>query len=367
MKTLTAVTLTLLFALCSAAAAPAQQKLPEPKLTPTPSTDKQTSLIREGVSLHDGGNFDGAVRKYEEVLAENPSNTLALYEMSYAFAAKKDFKKSLEVAYRGAQYQSDELRGFYLLIGNNLDILGNNSEAIEVYKKGLKLFPNESLLHFNLAVAYKNAGKPDEARKSLKAALATNPQHASSHIMLASLFYGGGYKTPALLAAGRFLTLESNTERSAVALRIMRETLGGGAKQGKDSNTINVFVDMNAKKDEGDFSAMDMMLSLGAALSMSEKEKNKTEAERLVKQMDTFIAILAEQYERKKQDSFTHRFYVPYFVEMKQKGHTEAFTYNALRGSGLPGVSEWLEANSGRVMQFLIWSKNYQWPSDLKL
>ena len=26
-----------------------------------------------------------------------------------------------------------------------------------------------------------------------------------------------------------------------------------------------------------------------------------------------------------------------------------------------------LDANSGRVMQFLIWSKNYQWPSDLKL
>src|SRR3954465_1900704 len=103
MKTLTAVTLTLLFALCSATAAVARQKLPEPKLTPTPSTDKQDSLIREGISLHDSGNFDGAIRKYEEILAENPSNTLALYEMSYAYSAKKEFKKSLEVAYRGAQ------------------------------------------------------------------------------------------------------------------------------------------------------------------------------------------------------------------------------------------------------------------------
>jgi hypothetical protein len=59
--------------------------------------------------------------------------------------------------------------------------------------------------------------------------------------------------------------------------------------------------------------------------------------------------------------------YVPYFVELKHKGHAEAFAYSALCGSSLPGVREWLEANSGRVMQFLIWSKGYKWPTDLKL
>ena len=364
MKTLTAVTLALLFALCSAA--DARQKLPEPKLTPAPSTDGQNSAIREGISLHDKGDFDGAIRKYEEVLAENPSNTLALYEMSFAYSAKKDYRKSLEVAYRGAQYKSEELRGFYLLIGNDLDILGRAPESIEVYKKAIKLFPKESLLHFNLAVAYKGAGKPEDARKSLKAALAANPQHPGSHLLLASLFYGGGYKTPALLAAARFLTLESGTERAGLAVRIVREVLGGGAKQGANANEVNITLDVNAKKDEGDFAMIDTLLGLTAALALTGKEK-KTDAEQLVSQMEKVFTILAEQEEKKQQESFVHRFYVPYFVEMKQKGHTEAFTYNALRGSGIPGVREWLEANSGRVMQFLIWSKNYQWPSDLKL
>lgn len=364
MKTLTAVTLTLFFALCSTAAA--QQKLPDPKLTPALSTDRQAALIREGVSLHDKGDFDGAIRKYEEALAENPSNTHALYELGYAYSAKKDYKKSLEAAYRGAQYKSEELRHFYMLIGNDLDLLGNAAEAIEVYKKGLKLFPEEALLHFNLAIAYKNAGKPDEARKSAKAALLANPQHPSSHLVLAGLFYGGGYKTPAMLAAARFLTLESDTLRAAAALRILRETLTGGAKQGSKPNEISIMLDMSAKTDEGDFSAIDTVLGLTAAVGLSEKEK-KTDAERLVSQMEMLISMLDEKEEKKQQSSFAHRFYVPYFIEMKQKGHAEAFTYNALRGSNLPGVREWLEANSGRVMQFLIWSKNYKWPADLKL
>jgi tetratricopeptide (TPR) repeat protein len=346
MKALRLVLASLVFAACCAVTTAARQKLPDPKLAPSPPTDKQLSLIREGVSLHDKGDFDGAIRKYEEVLAENPSNTFALYEMGYAYSARKDYKKSLEVAYRGAQYKSEHLRDFYLLIGNNLDILGNTPESIEVYKQAIKLFPDDHLLHFNLAIAYKSAGKDDDARKSLKAALAANPQHPSSHIVLASLFYGGGYKTPALLAAARFLTLESDTERA---------------------NEIQVTVEMNPKKDEGDFTTMETVLGLTAALALSEKEQQKTEAERTVSQISRFISILAEQSEMKKQDSFTHRFYVPYFVELKQKGHAEAFAYNALRGSGLPGVREWLDANSGRVMQFLIWSKSYQWPTDLKL
>src|ERR1051325_8776116 len=250
---------TLLILACFAAAAEArqQQQLPEPKLTPSPSTERQDAVIREGLSLQNGGDFDGAIKKYEEVLAENPSNTPALYELSFAYSAKKDYKKSLEVAYRGAQYKSEELRHFYLIIGNDLDILGNAGEAIEVYRKGLKLFPDESLLHFNLALAYKNAGKPEDARKSAKAALAANPQHPASHLLLASLFHGGGYRVPALLAAARFLALESDTQRAGLALRILREPLSGGATQGKDSNTINIFVDMNSKKDEGDFSTME--------------------------------------------------------------------------------------------------------------
>src|SRR5687768_10719859 len=141
MKLRQAVLLSTIFALLCAAATARQ--LPDLKLEAAPSTEQQTLAVREGIALHDRGDFDGAIRKYEAVLAENPSNALALYEMSFAYSEKKDYKKALEVAYRGAQYKSEHLAGFYLLIGNNLDLLGEPDKAIEVYRKGIKLFPNE--------------------------------------------------------------------------------------------------------------------------------------------------------------------------------------------------------------------------------
>ena len=353
----------LLLALCCAHAAARQ--LPEPKLTPAPTTDAQTSAIREGVALHDRGDFDGAIRKYEAVLAENPSNVTALYEMSYAYSAKKDYKKALEVALRGAEYKSNHLAGFYLLIGNNLDLLGEPDKAIEVYKKAVKQFPDNGLLHYNLALTYRGKGKLEEARKSLKTGLAAAPDHASSHLMLAALFHSGGYKTPALLAAARFLVLEPASQRSPAAVRLVRDILGGGASAGSKPNEINLTLDLNSKKDEGDFSAVDTVLGLSAALALTEKEKDKTEAQKLVSQLETVLAVLEEQSD-KKPSTFVQKFYVPYFVELKRRGHVEAFVYHALQSSGLPGVREWAESNSGRVMQFLVWSKNYRWPADAK-
>lgn len=365
---LKAACLSLLVALCSAAAAAAAQQLPDPKLTPEPSTDRQIATIREGVALHDRGDYDGAIRKYEEVLAENPSNVLALYEMSYSYSAKRDYNKSIELAMRGAQYQSDQLPGFYVLIGNDLDILGQTDKAIEVYKRGLKLFPSNGALHFNLGVAYKNAGRLDDAKKSLKNSLTINPQHPGSNLLLAALFYNTGYRTPALLAAARFLALEPKSERAAAALKIVREVLGGGATPGSKPNEITINVDVNAKKDEGDFTGIDMFLGLSAAVDMSDKDKGKpkTEAERLVGKFDSLITMIGEQESKRKQATFVFQYYVPYFEEMKRQGLVEAFVYNALQSTGLPGVREWIDANSGHVMQFLLWNKNYQWPSNVK-
>lgn len=343
----------------------AARQLDPPKLTPVATIEPHRRLIREGVALHDRGDFDGAIRKYEEVLSENPHDVAALYELSFALFRKQDYRRCLEVATRGARYQSDLLDEFYVSAGNSLDHLGEPKRAVEVYKAGLKLAPGEVMLHYNLAITYLNLGKTDEARKSLKAAAAADPSHATTQLALATVFFNNGYRTPALLAAARFLAIEPQTTRSDAALKIMHDVLGGGVTQGSNPNEINIFVNMNAKKDEGDFGSIDLMLGLSKAVEAADKEKNKgkSEAELFVEQVDSIIAVIAEGEDAKRQKTFVYQYYVPYFAEMKQKGLVEPFVYYTQQRGGLPGVREWLDTHQGRVMQFLTWSKNYRWPA----
>lgn len=336
--------------------------LEPPRLVPAPTTPAQDRLVREGVALHDRGDYDGAIRRYEQVLAENESHVGALYEMSFAYTRKKEYRKSLEAAYRGARYKSDLLGAFYMQIGNNLDELGEPKKAVDVYKAGIKLMPESGLLYYNLGLTYRKLGKPEDARKVLKAAVSLDPKHASSHLLLAAQFYDSGYRIPALFAAARFLALEPGSPRSGAGVRLVREVLSGGARQGKSENEVNVFVQMGGKTDEGDFGPAEMMLGLGGAAALTGEGKKKTEAEILVGQLERVVETVSGG---KKGSSFVHRYYVPYFVEMKEKNFLEPFVYYTLKApGGHEEAGRWVAQNSGRVMQFLTWSKNYPWPKD---
>lgn len=337
------------------------QKLGEPKLEPTPSTPSQDQLIDQGVALHDRGDYDGAIRHYDEVLKENPNNVLALYEMSFSYFQKKDYRKSLEFAYKVAQFKSNLLPRIYGQIGNCLDELGDPKKAIETYKAGIKLFPSNFLLHFNLAITYNKLNEFDDARTSAKKSAGLNPQHSSSQILLAVLFDKASYKTPALLAACRFLILEPASRRTEGALRLMRKIMQGGVSAGNNPNEINIFVDMSAKKDEGDFGAIDLVIGLTKAAEHTEKNKGKTETQLQAESFETLFAILSEssQADRSK---FTWKYYAPYFVELKKQGHVEAFTYYINQQSTSPEVSEWLTQHKDKVAAFLAWSKSYPWP-----
>jgi len=314
------------------------------------------------VSQHDRGNYDAAIKRYEEVLSENPHNVEALYELSFAYTMKNDFRKSLEVANKGAQYKSDMLPAFYLQIGNNLDHLGEPEKAIKVYKAGIKLRPRMAMLHYNLAVTYANLGKLDDTIKTIKHAITIDPDHPGSHALLAALWHGGRYKTPSLLAASRFLVLEPRTKRATGLLQIVKELMAGGVGQGADPGKITIFMDTSAKKDEGDFGSIDLILGISKAANMTEKNKGKSEMQLLIRQFETFLAVMSEQSDKADRNKFTWKFYSPYFAEMKQRNFVEPFVYYITQSDGKEETLKWLGANKARVGDFLAWSKLYKWP-----
>ena len=339
------------------------QKLEPPKLQPTPSTASQRQLIDEGVKLHDQGNYDAAISRYEQVLRENPANVEALYEMSFSYYLKKDCQKSLEMAYKAAQYKSDLLGVIYGGIGNCQDDMGKPQEAIETYKAGIKLLPANFLLHYNLGLTYVRSRQLEDARAILKKSASLNPDHASSHNLLSIVFDKGNYKTPALLAACRFLILEPTSKRSDVALQLVQKVMQGGVSPAKDGNNIRILVDSSPQdKDEGDFSTLEMTMGLIRAGNYIEKNKDKSETQLLVSNFNSLFGILSELSAKAHRSKFTWKYYVPYFEEMKKQGHTEAFVYYINQQGNKTGVGDWLKQNQGKVSDFLAWSKGYKWP-----
>jgi Flp pilus assembly protein TadD len=126
-----------------------------------------------GWTLFQDGRSAEAVAEYERALAADPNHVkshnnlaLALVELGRLDEAASHFKRSLELEPK-AEIYSD--------LGFTMARLGKSEAAFADYQKALELDPNCPSAHFNLAVAFVQAGKFAEAESHYRQALPGRP------------------------------------------------------------------------------------------------------------------------------------------------------------------------------------------------
>ncbi|MFH1197968.1 MAG: tetratricopeptide repeat protein [bacterium] len=327
-------------------------------LTPSASTAKQDSLIKIGIALHDKGKFNEAIQAYESVLDENPSNTEALYEISYSCFANRDYDAAADYARDGLKYDSKYRPLFYLNLGNALDNLEEPQEAIEAYNKGMEIEPSYYLFPYNLGLTYYGIKNVDSARICFQSALKLNPQHPGSHLALANLYDFMNKNVPAVLAFSRFLILEPYSKRSPEAFDVMQQILSESVKL---SASVTITVSPDSDAIDGDLRSLEVSLGLVHAARYSKTEEEKSEVQWLVYEFDKFFALMNNLSEKKAYPGFIWNYYVPYFTEMYRNRFTETFVHLILLCTDNDEVKTWIGSNAEMVTAFIEWNKGYKW------
>ncbi len=341
--------------------------------TPSPTTPEQEKVLRAAVALNDQGKVDEAIAQYQAVLAESPDNVMALYELAYSYAEKKDFAKSAETAKRGTEYKSELLASFYDVLASALDSSGQTEQAIAAYEQGIKAVPDAGTLYHNLAVTYLETVKNrDEARKTLQRGELADPLEPSIPLMLGQVFKDGGYTTPSFFAYAMYLILEPGGPRSLQAFGNWRAILKGGVEapiagvqDGVDSamrTPPRAPSAMPARSDEGDFADFDAQFPLSQRALLAELNNDVPEMQALINQVNRLLLFLQGRALGRDRQTFTGRMYLPYFRELKERNYVEPFVYWISQRAPTQGVREWLLANQTRVRAFLDWTKTYPWP-----
>ena len=322
----------------------------KPQKVPRASTENQQALIDAGVVAHDKGDYDKAIENYQKVLAENPENVTALYEEAFSYAAKQDWTKSLELGMMCTQYQSNNLNRAYTLIGNALDNLGRSKDALAVYKHILEMNPYDYLAEFNLGITYFRLGELTDAKDCFKSAVKLKPDHPGSHLFLGKALFKEGNNIPAFFALCRFLILEPDTKRAEDARLLLTAILTGNMeKDNKKPKQVNIHINMNAPKDEGDFTSANLILVLLAANLYVEDNSGKFDARKLSELLESMTKVIAEKPDTSK---FIFSYYVPYFKNMQEKKYFLPMTQHILQTG---------EMSKTAISEFLNWSKFYAW------
>jgi len=334
-----------------------------PMKTPVPLSAEARERVAEGVGLHDQGDYAGAIRKYEEALALSPSNHLIYYEMSYAYFMMGEYQKSLDAARQAATYQSDILPVIYMQIGSCLDGLDKPQEAVAAYEEGLRLAPDDHLLHYNLAVTYRGMKQKEQAMAHLKRAMLSRATHPSSHLALATLYAEDGYRIPALLAYCRFLVLEPNSPRSGQAAMTVQQLISAGVSK-DDSGAISITMAADEPTYDGDFGAIGLTLSMKRALRHDSESAPRQPIEYIVDELQTMFTVMRELTENEEFEGFAWQYYAPFFIEMEKKNFVEPFVYHIFRLADDPGIQAWLEEHPAEINQMVKWAVAYEFQAE---
>lgn len=325
-------------------------------------TAAETAALRSGVQLYERGDYDKALEVFQRAFADYPTSMMALYEIALTHTARKEYQKAIDAAVKASEFKDPELARVYTLIGNVLDMTGDPKRAVEVYRQGIELATEAAgTLYYNLAITYaQSLNDIPAAKTAVKQAALLDPTHASSQLLLSKLFLREDLRTPGLFAIGRFLILEPASTRIQEAYTIWYGVIRGNmAPDGKGGTTVKV--NPAQSKAEGDLTQLDLHITLSRIAAMAEAEK--TEIQKMAFQVDALLGVIASTPAAKDTSTFMGTYYMPYFLEMREKKFVEPFVYYISQRTPFPGVKEWLTANTERVNAFLSWSRSYEWPA----
>lgn len=356
--------------LVALAAAPAVASAQAPSRQAAASTPAQDEAIRRGAQLHDDGKFAEAIGVYEQVLAENPDNMVALYELAYSQLEQKEYAKALASATRGTTYRSDQLALFYDLIGSAHDLMGEPKKAIDAYTRGIAVVPRAATLYFNRGVTELESLKdPAAARVSFERAITLEPLQSTGHLMLGQLFESEGYPVPAFFAFSMALLVEPGGSQALRAYGFLRSVLRGGLSNDPNAPQNQALASgmrlpprAASKTDEGDFRAIEAQIAPSHQRLLKALDAGAPELELLVQQIDGLLAQLAARDPAADRATFSGRHYLPFFVEMKTRGFVEPFVYWSVQRAPLQGAREWVQAHEPGIKAFLDWATAYKWP-----
>ncbi len=321
-------------------------------------------LVSEGVALQDKGEVDSAISRYRQALDLDKDNLLALAEMSYSYLSIQKFDESINYSERALKTHPGDpaLKTVYVSYGNALDGLGKPDKSIDIYDKGIKLFPDYFQLYYNKGISQNELHQNEEALLSFQRSATLNPDHASSDNAIGLLLLNSN-KIPSLLAFSRFLILEPGSRRAAGNLNNLRKIVDAHVtKTGENNVSISINSDMlgsKKKKQADDFSSAELMLSLNTALDYDTANVNKTEVEKFIRKFTSLCGFLADR--KKESTGFCWDYFVPYFTEMNNKGYIITFAYLAYTTSGYPDVLDWLNTHKTEIADFYKWSGEFKW------
>lgn len=187
-----------------------------------------------GVIRHLKGDLAKAAEHFEMALSINPKYTEASLNLAITYNEMGDFEKAKEVFLRAAQiaqpgpydiepFIKGRLANEHERLGGIYHDLGLYDEAIEEYRKALKLSPGFVDVITKTGMAYRDKGMYEEAIVEFTKAKEMNPRYVPAWIHSGITYYMNGFTGMAIQEWEKALEFDPQGKEALMYLQLIRK------------------------------------------------------------------------------------------------------------------------------------------------
>jgi tetratricopeptide (TPR) repeat protein len=140
--------------------------------------DRAAATLQAALQAHQEGRLERAVDLYKEVIALEPTNKFAWYNLGLIHQKQGD-NPAAEESYREAIAIDPEFVAALFNLAVLQTAMGAQQEAIALYRRVLEVQPQYAPAHLNLGFALIDAGERREGKDELALAVQIDPSLAS--------------------------------------------------------------------------------------------------------------------------------------------------------------------------------------------
>jgi tetratricopeptide (TPR) repeat protein len=191
-------------------------------------------LNRQGLAALDSSDLVSAMKFFKAAQQLDTANINYRYQIATVHFLKKDFKQSLRVLQPLLTHR-DISPNMIRLTANNYDNLGQQDKAIEYYKKGIELAPNDGKFYHDLGNIYLMRKQKDLAAEFFEKGIEMDNKFSSNYYWACKSLLSSSNYWWGLIYGEIFLNLERNSARTYEISKLLYENYNKITKIGQDS------------------------------------------------------------------------------------------------------------------------------------